>query len=233
MRTRKLTAALAVVLLALFGWAGAAFAQDEGGETGQGEEAPEEEHKYANHEAEECAHLLEEGKEVDDCQEAPSPILPATDELFWSIVSFTVLAILLWRFAWPGLKSGLEARSDRIRESIEAAERAKSEAESTLSEYQRQLADARNESARIIEEARQTADQLRRDLQQRAEAEIAEARQRANEEIQAAKDRATSEVRAQVAELAVAAAERVVERNLDRDTNRALVESFIDQVGTR
>jgi F-type H+-transporting ATPase subunit b len=223
-RTRKLLLGLAVVLLALFGWARVASAQEDGG----GEAI-----EFESDDAEECHEILEEGGEVDDCQEAPNPILPATDELFWSIVSFTVLALVLWKFAWPALRDGMESRSDRIRESIEDAERAKSEAEQVLAQYQSQLADARNESARIIEEARQTADQLRRDLQQRAETEIAESRQRANDEIQAAKDRALGEVRSQVAELAIAAAERVVQRNLDSETNRALVDNFIDQVGAR
>jgi F-type H+-transporting ATPase subunit b len=222
-RTRKLIAVLAVLLLALGGWAGTAHAQEEGG----GEEGTEEISEEAHH----CIELLEDGGEPEDCHEAPNPILPAADELFWAIVSFTVLAIVLWKFAWPSLRTGMDARSDRIRQSIEDAERAKTEAESVLAEYQRQLADARNESARIIEEARQTADQLRRDLQQRAEADIADMRQRANDEVQAAKDRALVELRSQVTELAIGAAERVVQQSLDSDTNRRLVESFIEQVG--
>jgi F-type H+-transporting ATPase subunit b len=224
---RKLLAGLAALLLTLLGPAGLAAAQ-EGGEAGQGEEGTE--HEFESHDAEECYELLGEGGSVDDCQESPNPILPATDELIWGILSFTVLFVLMWKLALPGVKQGMEGRAERIRESLESAERAKVEGESVLGEYQRQLADARNESARIIEEARQTADQLRRDLQQRAEAEIAEMRQRASEEIQASKDRAMAEVRGQVAELAIGAAGRVVERNLDNDTNRALVDNFIEQV---
>ena len=229
MRIRLLFAGLAVVLLALFGWAGSAGAQeDEGGETGQGEEGVE--HDFPNEEAEHCFHILEEGGEVDECQEAPSPILPETNELIWGAISFAVLVGLLYRFAWPALKQAMEARTERIRQSLDEAERAKDDAQRVLDEYRAQLADARNESARILEEARQTADQLRRDLQQRAESEIGELRARATEEINAAKDRALAEVRTQVAELAIGAAERIVERSLDRDTNRQLVDSFINEM---
>jgi F-type H+-transporting ATPase subunit b len=227
---RKLLAVLAAALLMILGPAGLASAQE--GETGQTEEGTEEGGEpEISHEAEECIHILEDGGDVDECQEAPNPILPATDELIWGVLSFVVLLFLLWKFALPPLKQGMEGRAERIRESLETAERAKVEAESVRDDYQRQLADARNESARIIEEARQTADQLRRDLQQRAEADIAELRQRAADEIQASKDRALAEVRVQVAEIAIGAAERVVQRSLDDATNRALVDSFIDQVG--
>jgi len=227
-RIRVLLASLAVVSLSLFGWAGtASAAQEEGGETGQGEEEPE-----LEHDAEECLHILEDGGDVDECQEAPSPILPAADELIWGAISFALLTVLLIKVAWPPLRKSMEDRTERIRDSIDTAEQAKDEAQRVLEEYRAQLADARNESARIIEEARQTADQLRRDLQTRAEADIAEMRTRAQEEINAAKDRAMAEVRTQVSELAINAAELVVGRNLDRDTNRQLVDQFIDQVGS-
>jgi F-type H+-transporting ATPase subunit b len=166
------------------------------------------------------------------CQKAPNPILPATSEIVWASISFLLLFFLLAKFAWPGIKKGLQARSDRIRESLDEAERAKTEAETVLDEYQRQLADAKSEAARIIEEARQTADNLRQDLRRQAEAEVAEVKQRAQEDIQAQVDRAMADLRGQVADLAIELAEKVVERSLDRDTQMALIDSFISQVGS-
>jgi F-type H+-transporting ATPase subunit b len=166
------------------------------------------------------------------CQKAPNPILPATSEIIWGSISFLALFALLAKFAWPGIKKGMEARSDRIRESLDEAERAKSEAQTVLDEYQRQLADAKSESARIIEEARQAADNLRQDLRRQAEAEVNELKQRAQEDIQAQVDRAMADLRSQVATLSIELAEKVVERNLDRDTQMALIESFINQVGS-
>ena len=49
---------------------------------------------------EDCIKLLEDGKKIDDCQKAPSPILPATNELIWGTISFVVLLFLLWKFAY-------------------------------------------------------------------------------------------------------------------------------------
>jgi F-type H+-transporting ATPase subunit b len=240
MSIRRLLAALLLALCAGLVPAHAAWAQEgteeevdpSGQEPGTAPGEGEEDHDIS-HAAEECIHVLEDGGEPDDCQEAPSPIRPETSELVWGGISFLVVLFLLSKFAYPALKKSMEERTNRIRDSLDDAERTKSEAQSILDDYQRQLADARNESNRIIEEARQTADSLRQDLMQRAEQEAAELRQRTQEEIRAAQERATADLRAQVAELSISLAEKVVERSLDRETNAALIDSFIDQVGAR
>jgi F-type H+-transporting ATPase subunit b len=183
---------------------------------------------------EECIKLLENpNKKIDDCQKAPSPILPAKNELIWGSISFVVLLAALYKFAWPGLKAGLEARAERIRADLDAAETAKAEADHVLTDYKAQLADARNESARIIEEARQAADALRRDQEQRLQNELAQLRERAAADIESAKRQAIADLKDEVAELAIGAAEVIVQHNLDRDTQVGLVESYIEQVLSR
>ena len=168
---------------------------------------------------------------IDDCQKAPSPIKPATNELIWGSISFVVLFALLYKLAWPGLKKSIDGRTEHIRSEVDEADRLKAEAGQILNEYQEQLADAKNESARIIEEARQTADALKRDQEQRLQAELTEMRQRAVADIEAAKAQAVADLRSEVAALAIGAAEQVVEHSLDRETNIALVEAYINQVG--
>jgi F-type H+-transporting ATPase subunit b len=179
---------------------------------------------------EECIHKLEGGGAIDDCQKAPSLIMPATNELVWGALSFIIVFGALAKFGYPAVKKGMEARSNRIRDSLDEAERAKNEAGSILDEYQRQLADARSEANRIIEEARQTADQLRRDLVTRAEQEAQELRQRTQEDIAAAQQRAMADLRTQVRDLTIDVAEKVVGRQLDRDTQRALVDNYIAEL---
>lgn len=191
------------------------------------------ERKFESPAAEECHKLLEEGKKIDDCQESPSPILPATNELIWGGLSFTALLLLMAKFAYPALKKGMEDRTERIRKDLDEAEVAKTEATGIREEYSRQLADAKSEAGRIIEEARQAADAVRRDLTQRAEAEAAEMRQRNAEQLEAERARIMSELKGQVASLAIELAEKVVEANLDKETNNRLIESYITQVGSR
>jgi F-type H+-transporting ATPase subunit b len=182
----------------------------------------------------ECIEILENSNsKIDDCQKAPSPILPAKNELIWGTISFVVLFVLLWKFAWPGLKKALETRTERIRDDLNAADGAKTEAEHVLEEYRAQLSDARNESARIIEEARQQADALRRDQEQRLQTELAAMRERASADVEAAKTQAIADLRREVSSLAIGAAEVVVQRNLDRPTQEQLIENYINQVASR
>jgi F-type H+-transporting ATPase subunit b len=144
-----------------------------------------------------------------------------------------VLLGLLYKFAWPGMKAGMEARSERIRTDLDAADEAKADAQHLLDDYKAQLADAKNESARIIEEARQTADGLKRDAEQRLQTELAELRTRASADVEAAKQQAIADLRSEVATLAIGAAELVVQKNLDRGTQVQLIENYINQVGAR
>ena len=162
-------------------------------------------------------------------EETVNPILPATNEIIWGALSFLVLFFLIAKFGFPAIKKTMDARADRIRDSLDEAERAKTEAQGVLDEYKSQLSDARDESARIIEEARQAADKIRQDLKKQAEEEVAEIRQRAQDDIAAQAERVKANLRAEVAEMSIELAEKVVEKSLDRETNMALIERFIEQ----
>jgi F-type H+-transporting ATPase subunit b len=163
---------------------------------------------------------------------AKNPILPEGKELLWGSISFLIVfGLLAWK-AWPAIKAGLQARQDRIREDLAKAESARTEAETSLDEYKRQLADARNDASQIIEEARLQAEGVRQERVAAVETEIAELRARAAEDIRLATERAMGDLQSKVAELSIELAEKVVERNLDRQTQTALIESYINQVGS-
>jgi F-type H+-transporting ATPase subunit b len=218
-RYRKLLVASAAALVALIAWAGPAAAQEE--------EEPEPELEHAE---EECIELLEDGGTIEDCQEAPSLILPETNEIIWGALSFAVLFFLLRRFAWPGIKQSMEARSERIRSDLEAAQTQHSEAEQVLADYKAQLADAKAEAGRIIEEARQVGDSMKREQEARLQTDLAEMRTRSAADIETAKTQAIADLRGEVAKLAVGAAEVVVQKNLDEATQVELIENYINQV---
>ena len=170
--------------------------------------------------------------EAEDCVEAPSPILPATNELIWGGITFAITLFLLWKFAYPAIKQSMENRSERIRADLQAAEEAHTEADQVLARYQGDLANAKTEATRIIEDARATADAMRADRIRQLDEEIAELRQRSQHEIEVAKQQAIADLTNEVAALAIGAAEVVVQRNLDRDTQVRLIEDYINQVGT-
>ena len=186
-----------------------------------------------NHAAKECIELLEQGKTIDDCQESPNPILPEANELIWGGLAFLVLLVLMAKFGLPPVRKMMKDREDKIRGDLERAEEAKVEAEGVLEDYRRQLAEARTEASQIIEASREQAEQVRRELIAKAEADAAEVRQRAAEDARLAGDRVMAELRGNVSELSIELAEKIVERNLDHDTQIQLIESYINQVGSR
>jgi F-type H+-transporting ATPase subunit b len=169
---------------------------------------------------------------LDDCKKAKSLITPAISEIIWGGLAFLIVLLILIKFAFPALRKAVKAREEKIREDVEGAERARQEAEAERAQYQAQLGDARGEANRIVEEARQAAEQVRQDLITRAEADAADIRTRANDDIRLARERAMSDLQHQVTDLSIELAEKIVERNLDSDTQRALVESYISSVGT-
>jgi F-type H+-transporting ATPase subunit b len=219
-RIRTLLASLLLAFAGLLALAPAASAQGEEGE----ELSPE---------TEECIHLATEADDPEACQESPNLILPATDELVWGSISFAVLLLLLYKFAYPPVKQMMETRTERIRSDLEDAETTKAEAQQLLDEYRAQLNDAKSEAGRIIEESRQVADQIKRDQEARLQTELTELRARAVADIEAAKQHAMNDLRGEVAALAIGAAETVVQRNLDADTQTQLVEDYISQVAAQ
>ncbi|MEY2424768.1 MAG: F-type H+-transporting ATPase subunit b [Actinomycetota bacterium] len=178
-----------------------------------------------------CIELLEDGKTVDDCQKAPNVLLPEKNEIIWGGGAFLLVLLGLSRLAYPAMKKSLEARTERIRESIDEADKLKAEAATTLTQYQASVADAKAEAARIIDEARQDAETVRADLIARAEAEVNELKAKGREDVEAGKARAITELQAQVGDLTIALAEKVVERSLDDATNRQLIDNYINNLG--
>jgi len=165
-------------------------------------------------------------------KKSSNPILPAANELVWGSLSFVILLVVLYKVGYPAVKKGMDARAERIRASIADADKAKDDAQRILDEYRGQLADAKSEAARIIEEARQAADKIRQDLHKKAETEVSEIKQRAQDDIAAQASRTMADLQARVSLLAIELAEKVVEKNLDPDTNRQLIERYIQRVGS-
>jgi F-type H+-transporting ATPase subunit b len=168
---------------------------------------------------------------LDDCHAAKSLLTPALPELIWGVIAFAIVAFVLMKFGFPAIKTALKTREDRIRGDLERAEEAKVEAEQLAERHRAELDGARAEAGRIIEAARSDAEAVGRERIAAAEAEAAQIRRRAGDDIRLATERAQTDLRRRVTELSIELAERVVERNLDRDTQTALIDSYIARVG--
>ncbi len=167
---------------------------------------------------------------LDACIKAPSPILPAVNEIIWGGGAFMLLFVFMVWKGVPVVRGAMDLRAEKIRTDLEAADQAKTEAVRIKSDHAAELAGAKAEAATLIDEARAQADRLKADLSDRAEADIAEMRERAAADLEAGRVQALADLRAEVSQIAVGAAERVVRANLDVETQRSLVDAYIDEV---
>ncbi|GMQ86237.1 MAG: F0F1 ATP synthase subunit B [Acidimicrobiia bacterium] len=158
-------------------------------------------------------------------------LLPATEELIAGIIAFSIVFFFVWKWGIPALNTALEARQQAINTQLEAAEAAKVEAESLLTDYERQIANAKAEAGQIVEDARGAADEVKTGIVERAEAEAEQIKERAKDELSADRERVAGELRRQVADLSIDVAERVVGLSLDDDSQRELVDRYIEELG--
>jgi F-type H+-transporting ATPase subunit b len=241
MRIRRFIVAGAIAAVPLVALATPASASGEGEpilvQIGDGEPLEIEDATIGECHGEELAALIEadkgeRAKLLEDCFSEKSPILPKWPEVIWGGIAWLLVMLLVGKYALPQLKKTMQARSDKIRGDLEAAESAKASANLELEQYRAQLADARNEANRIVEAARADAETVKRDLLANAEAEAAQVRARAQADIALAQDRALADLRTQVASMSVDLAGKIVERNLDASAQQDLIDSYINSVGS-
>ena len=149
--------------------------------------------------------------------------------LLTHLISFVILVGLLSYLLYKPLIRVLDQRSERIRESLEASQRAQEEAAQSREEMQEQLESARAEGLQMIAQAREVADRFREEELARAREEIAAERTRAEANIQRERDAAIEDLRREFAGLAVVAAERVIRRSLDDSDHRVLIEQVLEE----
>jgi F-type H+-transporting ATPase subunit b len=148
------------------------------------------------------------------------------------IVAFILMVLILARWVYPRVMAAAEGRQRAVAEQLAAAEEARKEAERRLKDAEAQLREARGQASTIIEGANRTAQQLSADARRRAEEEARRIADNARKEIVAERDKALDSVRAEVADLVVAATEKVVGETLDGDRHRRLIDKAIEEVGS-
>jgi len=149
----------------------------------------------------------------------------------WTLVVFVGLLFILSKYAWGPILSAVEAREEGIKSALEEASEQNSEAARLLEEHREQLADARRQSSELIAEARTAGDQVRQEIEEKARSDAQVILERARSEIEKEKNAAVEILRKESVHLALAAASRLMEENLDQEKDRALVERYLGELG--
>jgi F-type H+-transporting ATPase subunit b len=160
-----------------------------------------------------------------------NPLVQPDPGLFiWTIVTFLVLLALLAKFAWKPLLEALESRQERIRKSLEDADRARQELERLQQESAKIMQQARIEAESIVTQTRTDAERLREELKQKAKEEADNILRNAQQQIQLQTRQAIQQIRHEVADLAVLLASKLLERNLAKEDNARLIDDTLKQI---
>ena len=144
-------------------------------------------------------------------------------------VNFLLLLGILYLVGYKPILRMLNERSERIRESLDTAERVRQEAQQQTADLESQMAEARQQGQHMMAQAREAADHFRKEQQDRAKEEADALLTRARDEIRQERDKAIDEVRQNFGDLAILAAERVIQRSLDKDAHREIIEQVLQQ----
>src|ERR1039457_4891194 len=138
--------------------------------------------------------------------------------------------LLLSRLAFPRISEALGRRQKSIEDSIDTAERTRTEAEQVLAEYRERLKEARAQSDEIVQRARQTAESHEHEARDRGQEILADAARRAERDIETARKRALDDIRREVADLTIMATEKVTRKTLNDADQRRLVEEALSEL---
>ena len=148
----------------------------------------------------------------------------------WTIVTFfIVLAILKWK-AWGPLINALDKREEDIREALASAEKARQDAEKASSEYEDMMKKARVEAQQIVADGKAAGERVKNDIESAANDKANEIIEKAKAQIDAERRKAIQEIKSSVVDLSMDAAAKVIERNLDSDDNRKLVDQALEGI---
>ena len=147
-----------------------------------------------------------------------------------SVITFLIFATILAKFAWGPLLKIVDEREKTIRDQVESAEKAAADAKSMLAQHQELLRGASRERDEIFARATKDSEALRAELQVKARADADQVVARAREQMLREKDQAIAELRAQVADIAVEAASRIVKSSLSEEAQRKLVDDYIKEL---
>jgi F-type H+-transporting ATPase subunit b len=148
-------------------------------------------------------------------------------KLVVQLVAFIVFIMLFWRYALGPITRVLDERQERIRESMEAAERMQAELQATAARNEQILAEARRDAQQILAQAREQGEALVARAREEASRQADDYLARAQETLRNETEQARLQLRQEVAELAILAATRIIRKELDPATQARLIEETL------
>lgn len=161
-------------------------------------------------------------------------VTPDFGLLFWQILTFLCVLIVLSKFAWKPIISGLKEREESIEQALSEAKKAKEEMTSLKADNEKLLSEARKERDKMLAEAQHTASAIIQEAKERSGKEAAALIQIAREEIETSKEAALAELKNYLADTSLHIAEKVIRKNLSSDAaQKDLIQDLIANPSSR
>jgi F-type H+-transporting ATPase subunit b len=156
-------------------------------------------------------------------------VQPGAGVMIWTLIAFGVTVLLLRKLAYPRIAEALDKRRIAIEESIDHAERTRTEADALLREYRERLKEAREQADDIVARARKAGEKVQEQAKVDAKQSREELMEQTRRDIEQETRRAIDQIRREVADLTIAATEKVTRKTLDDDDHRRLVEEALQE----
>jgi F-type H+-transporting ATPase subunit b len=153
--------------------------------------------------------------------------------LIVQVLNFFVVLLALRLFLYKPILGMLDQRSQRIREGLDAAEQSKEQAASAEQEIAQQIDAARQQGQTLIAQAQEASARIQDEARNQARTEAETLIERARGEIQLERDQAIAELRREFADLAINAAEKVINQSLDKQAHSRLIEEVLAESSFR
>jgi len=157
-------------------------------------------------------------------------VSPNVGLMIWTLLVFGISMYALKKFAFPRIQESLDKRQRLIEDSIDSAQKTRTEADSILAEYRDRLTEARAQSDEIIAKARKSGEVIEKNSAEEAKEKREEIMAQARRDIESETKRAIQEIRNEVANLTIAATEKVTRKTLDEGDQRRLVEEALGEL---
>ncbi|MFC1784186.1 F0F1 ATP synthase subunit B [Candidatus Neomarinimicrobiota bacterium] len=151
----------------------------------------------------------------------------------WTIVIFLVLLFLLMKFAWKPLLAMLEKREYNIRHALLDAEKARDELANVKEDTEKLLNEARNESQAIVAAGKKNAERMKDEIIDKAQSKSDALLVDVKKQIEIEKDRAILEVKAEVINLSMEVAKKLIKKNLSAEDNLKLINDSISSINRK
>ena len=148
----------------------------------------------------------------------------------WTWVTFIVVALILYKFAWKPILAGLDNREETIRKSLDDAERITAKLSEIEQTQGAMIAEADETAKDIVAQSRKAAGEAARVIEDKARAESQILQENAQREIEAARAKAASDLQRESAELAVALTAKVLKGELDEKRQKSLTDQLIKEL---